>query len=173
MDKELLSYLANIATVRNHINNLLSVGRGVIDQKTLHQVSARSSTLDKLFVQSFLSGRYPGQNGEPTVNVEDDDYVDISRRLREEKAKLAGIPVPTQSSKKTTPAQEALAALDEEDEEELEEEERPSKLSPKFSPPDDELAEVEALLADAEKQVSKKATTKTAVKKRSSRKTIA
>lgn len=160
MNKEVLSYLANIATVRNHVNSLLSVGRGVIDQKTLHQVSARSATLDKLFVQSFLSGLIPGQTGGPTVNVEDDDYVDINRRLREEKAKLAGVTVP-QTSQKKTPAQKAL---DEDDEDEK---------SSEFSPPDDELAEVEELLANAEKQVSKKITIKKAPAKRKSRKTTA
>lgn len=164
MDKELLSYLADIAAVRNHLNTLLSVGRGVIDQKTLHQVSARSASLDKLFVQSFLSGRAPGSTGGSPVVVED-DYADIQQRLREEKAKLSGQPVPQPAPQpqQLSPAEQALL----EDEEEDDDDDIFPPPSENFSKPDDEVAEVEKLLAQAEAAASgKKVSSKKAPAKR-------
>lgn len=143
MDKELLSYLANLATVRTHINTILNVGRGVIDKKSLHQVQARAGSLDSLFVQALLSGRTPNSS----VRIED-DYVDITQRVLEEKAKLAGKSVPaaqTAPATKLNPAQKALLADEEE-----EDNDKP------FAPPEEEIEAVQSLLEKAEKQVSRK-----------------
>lgn len=88
MDKELLSYLADLAAVRQQSIAMLSVGRGAVDQKTLHKVSAKVGMLDKLFVDVLLSGKVPGSS-KSSVKYEDDDYVDISQRLKEAKEELA------------------------------------------------------------------------------------
>lgn len=147
MDRELLSYLADLAAVRNHINTILNVGRGVIDKKSLHQVSARANSLDTLFVNALLSGRAPSGQ----IKVED-DYEDIRQRVLEEKAKLAGQPIPTPQAAtapvQLSPAQKALLA-DEEDDTDTSEEKS-------FTPPKDELKAVQELLEKAEKQVRKK-----------------
>ena len=142
MDKELLGYLADLATVRNHINTILNVGRGVIDKKSLHQVSAKSNALDSLFVQALLSGRAPNTS----VRI-DDDYVDITQRVLEEKAKLSGQAPKTTTPTQLSPAQKALLADDEE------EDEAPEKP---FTPPEEEIEAVQNLLEKAEKQVSRK-----------------
>ena len=131
MDKEILDYLASISVVRNHLNTLLSVGRGVIDQRTLHAVQANSVNLDRLFCQVLLTGKIPASTG-PVA----DDYVSVSKRLIEEKAKLQG---------KKTPAQLALEKDEMPSEDELEE---------KYE--DDEDAKVQALIKSAEKTAQKK-----------------
>jgi hypothetical protein len=160
MDKELLSYLADLATVRTHINSILNVGRGVIDQKTLHQMSARTATLDQLFVRVLVSGQIPGQSTS-SVNVNNDDYVDISKRVREEKAKLiGGVPEPVKQAK--TPAQLAL----EEDEEEEEDIPTVEALSSSFDI-DDDMAAVAALISKAEKSKAEKSQKKKGRKKSS------
>lgn len=79
--KENLQYLANIASVRSHINNIMSVSRGVVDQKTIHRVSGVSSQLDRLFVKVLLESNLTGGSQE--------EDVDPAKRVAEEKAKLA------------------------------------------------------------------------------------
>ncbi len=89
MDKNVLRYLADVALVRQQVNNILGVGRGVIDQKSLHKISAKSSQLDKLFVEVLLSGQVPGEApSSVVVNTNDDDYIDINKRIQEAKLKL-------------------------------------------------------------------------------------
>jgi len=154
MDKELLNYLANLAAVRDHINSILNMGRGVIDQKTLHQVSARAGSLDQLFVRVLISGQIPGQTAS-SVNLNNDDYVDISKRVKEEKAKLiGGVPVATKPEK--TPAQLALEE-DEEEEAAATTEDVPTveALSSSFDA-DDDMAAVAALISKAEKTQNQK-----------------
>jgi hypothetical protein len=145
MDKDFLAYLADLATVRNHINSILNVGRGVVDQKTLHQVSSRAGSLDQLFVRTLLSGQLPGRTT-PSVVQNNDDYVNISQRLREEKAKLTE---PTPAPPAKTPAQIAL-----ENDEEDDDIPTNGEIASGFG--GDDMAAVAALIEKAEKQVQKK-----------------
>ena len=46
----MLQKLANIATVKNHTQNILNVSRGVIPKPLLHKVQAESVKLDKLLI---------------------------------------------------------------------------------------------------------------------------
>jgi hypothetical protein len=90
MDKDVLRYLADIAAVRANTQALLNVGRGVIDQKVLHQVGAKTAVLDRLFVDVLLSGKAPGVNVAATnVVIRDDDDVDYVAKLAEAKKSIA------------------------------------------------------------------------------------
>jgi len=83
MEDTMLQKLANIATVKNHTQNILNVSRGVIPKPLLHKVQAESVKLDKLFVD-LLVGIDPAQ-AESSLEVADAEYI---KRLAEEKVKL-------------------------------------------------------------------------------------
>ena len=114
MDKDVLQYLANLASVRNHASTILNVGRGVIDQKMLHKVSARTSSLDKLFVDVLMGGSIPGQKHNPVLLPQDDD-IDIAARLAEAKKEIAN-----KKAKKTTSSSTIESVKDSDDQEVLE-----------------------------------------------------
>lgn len=157
MDRETLRYLADIAAVRGHINNVLGVSRGALQQKVLHQISAKATSLDRLFVDTLLSGRSPGSSGVSVVQQNDDDFVDIAARLQEEKTKLAARtqpqPQPQPQPRSQTPPAEVLT-----------EEEIPNIFDDDvFQPPAEEVAAFEALLAQAESETADLAETEETV----------
>lgn len=78
---DVMRYLSDIASVRAHINNVMSVSRGVVEQKLLHKVSGVAGQLDRLFVKTLLESNLTG--------VDQEEEVDVAKRIAEEKAKLA------------------------------------------------------------------------------------
>ena len=150
MDSKVLAYLANLAIVKQQSVAVLNVSRGIINQKTLHMVSAKSGMLDKLFVDVLLSGRLPGDGPSSPVIVEE-EYVDISQRLREAKEEISKknapyghveqIAVPVAKTKKKA---DVLKEVDK---------------------PDEEVDAFKKLLREAESQVAEKAPIKTVTKK--------
>jgi hypothetical protein len=78
MNNEDLQKLANIAAVKNHILNILNTGRGVVPKPQLHKLQQEGMKLDRMFVDLLSS----------TMPVDEDDAAEISKRLKEEKAKL-------------------------------------------------------------------------------------
>lgn len=164
MDRKVLRYLADLALVRQQANNVLSVGRGMIDQKTLHKVSAKTGQLDSLFANILLGAPIPGESGsQVNVNNDDLDYIDVNQRIKEAKAEL---------NKKNQPPVQA------QEEEEDDDEDFPPKPAPKATAkrkaktpverPDEEVEAFQKLLAEAEAEVEK-APTKTTKKKTSRR----
>jgi len=85
MDKDLLQYLANLATVRNHTATLANTGSRQIDQKKVRQASIIQSRLDNLFLDVIISGNLPGP---VSVTVPEEECVDISQKIRDAKAEL-------------------------------------------------------------------------------------
>lgn len=79
MNDLVLQRLANIATVRGHVANILNVGRGVIPKPELHKLQAEGTKLDRLFVSTMLDN---------TTNDEEEDLKSISQRIAEEKTKM-------------------------------------------------------------------------------------
>lgn len=150
MDRNVLRYLADLAAVRQQATNVMSVGRGIIDQKTLHMVSAKTGQLDQLFVSVLLSGQVPGESrSQVNVNNDDLDYVDINQRIKEAKAEL---------NRKNQPPPV------EEDSEEEDLPAPPQKRKPRknlVERPDEEVEAFQKLLAEAEAEVEKPAKTKT------------
>jgi len=160
MDRKVLRYLADLALVRQQATNVLSVSRGMVQQQTLHKVSAKTGQLDKLFVDILLSGRVPGEDNSSVTVSDEDDYVDINQRIKEAKAEL---------NKKQV--------VDDDDDED---EEPAPKPTPKRTPrktaavkknpverPDEEVEAFQKLLAEAEAEVEK--SPKKATKKKTSR----
>jgi hypothetical protein len=140
MDSDVLRYLADLSMVRQQINNILGIARGVIAQDVMHRVSSKSLKLDKLFVDVLLTGKVPGQQN-PIAQIEDDD-IDITQRLKEAKAELA--------SKNSSGSEEVIVP-------------KPRKKPRKkvdsdqsLEKPQDEVDAFAQLLASAESQVSKK-----------------
>lgn len=138
MDKDVAQYLANLAAVRNHASTILNVGRGVIDQKMLHKVSARASGLDKLFVDVLMSGAIPGQKINPVVLSNQDDDIDIAARLAEAKKEVAGRKAGVKAS--LTETMDPVEDSDEDDSEQ----------------PEDEVAAFASLLASTENEINQK-----------------
>jgi len=161
MDRETLQYLADIAAVRGHINSVLNVSRGAIQQKVMHQISAKATVLDRLFVDTLLSGRSPGSSGESLVQQNNDDFVDIAQRLQEEKAKIANqaAPSPTYNAahQKAMAKQQAMLKQAQAMSPPI-----PDPVLPEetdfdddvFRPPADEVEAFEALLAQAEAETA-------------------
>ena len=80
MDDKTLQRLANLATIKNHTLNILNVGRGVVPKPQLHKIQQEAMKLDRMFVDLLL---------ESSASSEEDDIADISKRVLEEKAKIA------------------------------------------------------------------------------------
>jgi len=95
MDSKDLQQLANIATVKAHIANILNTGRGVVPKPQLHKLQQEGMKLDKMFVDLLLSS---------SAQQDKDDIEDISKRIAEEKAKLS------KTSVKRVSVEEATAA---------------------------------------------------------------
>jgi len=164
MNKDLLRYLADLAIVRQQAGNVMNVSRGIVDQKTLHKVSARSGQLDKLFVDVLLSGRIPGSAVVEGSAIDESDYVDISQRLKEAKEEIARrdqqqtAPAPSPAQRQQTQAQAKPKPR-----------RRPKKTEAKAERPPEEVEAFQKLLADAESEVA--ASTTVLAKKKTRKKT--
>jgi hypothetical protein len=97
MDSKDLQQLANIATVKTHIANILNTGRGVVPKPQLHKLQQEGMKLDKMFVDLLLNS---------SAQQEKDDVEDISKRIAEEKAKLK-----TSSVKRVSVEEATVAAI--------------------------------------------------------------
>lgn len=84
MKPEVVSYLANLVTIRNNIDILLN-DRSV-NRTYMNILIARKKTLSDLFIETIAEGSLPV---ETKVYKDDEPEIDFTARLAEEKEKLA------------------------------------------------------------------------------------